>query len=148
MLRVPPDVPMRDAIFAETFHGFALTLLIPSLSAPRTRSETRYKKNGRTIPQLSEANGGKNIEESGQSCRQTTKLRKEAPTMISVDGDTMMRAKPRHAASGPVRASGRWVRLPGRSMWKRIQSRPGLNHLTKPERDALVCSLRLASTEQ
>jgi hypothetical protein len=63
---------------AEAFHGFALTLLIPSLSAPRTRSETRYKKNGRTIPQLS-VNGGKNTEESGQSCRQTTELRKEAP---------------------------------------------------------------------
>jgi hypothetical protein len=68
--------------------------------------------------------------------------------MISVDGDTMM---PRKAKTCCERSyTGKWkvVRLPGRSMWKRIQSRPGLNDLTKPERDALVCSLRLASTEQ
>jgi hypothetical protein len=48
--------------------------------------------------------------------------------MISVDGA----------------AQSQEVRLPGRSMWKS----PGLNHLTKLERDALVRSLRLSLTEQ
>ena len=68
--------------------------------------------------------------------------------MISVDGDTVM---PRKAKTyREWSCAGKWkkVRLPGRGMWKRIQSTPGLNHLTKPDRDALVRSLRLALTEQ
>ena len=68
--------------------------------------------------------------------------------MIGVDGDTMI---PRKAEAGcEWSREGKWklVRLPGRSAWKRIQAKPGLNHLTKQERDALVRSLRLASTEQ
>ena len=68
--------------------------------------------------------------------------------MISVDGDTEMPPK----ANGGYEWScaGKWkvVRLPGRSAWKRIQGRPGLNNLAKPARDALVRSLRLSSTEQ
>jgi hypothetical protein len=76
------------------------------------------------------------------------KLRKEAFTMISVDGDTMIPRKANTCCEWSCEGQWKVVRMPGRSMWKRIQGRPGLNDLTKPERDALVRSLRLASTEQ
>jgi len=68
--------------------------------------------------------------------------------MISVDGDTMMPRKAKTCCEWSCAGKWKMVRLPSRSMWKRIQRRPGLNALTKPERDALVRSLRLASTEQ
>jgi hypothetical protein len=68
--------------------------------------------------------------------------------MISEDGDTMMPRKAKTCRKWSCAGKWKKVRLPGRGMWKSIQSRPGLNHLTKPERDALVRSLRLASTEQ
>ena len=68
-------------------------------------------------------------------------------SMISVDGDTEIPPK----ANGGYEWScaGKWkvVSLPGRGVWKRIRGRPGLNELTKPERDALMRSLRLSSTE-
>ena len=76
------------------------------------------------------------------------KLRKDPQTMISVDGDTMMPRKANACCEWSCEGKWKVVRIPGRSMWKRIQSRPGLNDLTKPERDALVRSLRLALTEQ
>ena len=68
--------------------------------------------------------------------------------MISVNGYTVI---PTNGKAGYERScTGNWkvARIPGRSMWKKIQGRPGLNVLTKPERDELVRSLRLASTEQ
>jgi hypothetical protein len=68
--------------------------------------------------------------------------------MISVDGDTMIPRKANTCCEWSCEGKWKVVRIPGRSMWKRIQGRPGLNNLTKPERDALVRSLRLASTEQ
>jgi len=77
----------------------------------------------------------------------TKKATERKRTMISGNGDTVI---PPKAKAGEWSCAGKWkvVRLPGRSAWKRIQGRPGLNDLTKPERDALVRSLRLASTEQ
>jgi hypothetical protein len=68
--------------------------------------------------------------------------------MISVDGDTMMPRKAKTCCEWSRAGKRKMVRLPGRGMWKRFQSRPELNHLTKPERDALARSLRLALTEQ
>ena len=67
--------------------------------------------------------------------------------MISGNGATVI---PPKAKGGEWSCAGKWkvVKLPGRSAWKRIQGTPGLNALTKPERDALVRSLRLAATEQ
>jgi len=68
--------------------------------------------------------------------------------MISVDGYTVIPAKGK--AGYEWSCTGKWkaIKIPGRSMWKRIQGRPGLKDLTKPERDELVRSLRQASTEQ
>jgi hypothetical protein len=68
--------------------------------------------------------------------------------MISVHGYPEI--PPKATADCEWSCAGKWkvVRLLGRSAWKRIQGRPGLNDLTKPERDALVRSLRLAATEQ
>jgi hypothetical protein len=68
--------------------------------------------------------------------------------MVSIDGDTEMPLK----ANGSYEWScaGKWkvFRLPGRRARERIRGRPGLNDLTKPERDVLVRSLRPSSTEQ
>jgi hypothetical protein len=68
--------------------------------------------------------------------------------MISGNGDMVI--PPKAKAGCEWSCAGNWkvVRLPGRSAWKRIQGRPELNDLTKPERDALVRSWRLAATEQ
>jgi hypothetical protein len=68
--------------------------------------------------------------------------------MIRVDGYTVM--PPKAKAGCEWSCTGKWkvVKLPTRSAWKRILSRSGLNNLSKPERDALVRSLRLAATEQ
>jgi len=68
--------------------------------------------------------------------------------MISVDGYTVIPAQGK--AGYEWSCTGKWkvVRIPGRSMWKRIQGRSGLKDLTKSERDELVRSLRRASTEQ
>ena len=65
--------------------------------------------------------------------------------MITVDGYTVIPAKGK--AGYEWSCTGKWkvVRIPGRSRWKRIQGRWGL---TKPDRDELGRSLRLASTEQ
>ena len=68
--------------------------------------------------------------------------------MISVNGYPVT---PTNGKAGYERSCmGKWkvVRIPGRSTWKKIHGRPGLKDLTKPERDELVRSLRLASTEQ
>ena len=68
--------------------------------------------------------------------------------MISVDGYTVIPAKGKAEYERSCAGKRKVVRIPSRSMWKRIQGRPGLNDLTKPERDELVRSLRRASTEQ
>ena len=66
----------------------------------------------------------------------------------SVDGDTVIAAKGKAGYEWSCTRKWKVARIPGPSTWKRIQGRPGLNDLTKPERDELVRSLRLASTEQ
>jgi hypothetical protein len=68
--------------------------------------------------------------------------------MISVDGYTAIPAKGKAGYEWSCKGKWKVVRIPARSMWKRIQGRPGLSDLTKPERDELVRSLRRASTEQ
>jgi hypothetical protein len=90
----------------------------------------------------------KTLKKAGGPAVKARKAAERKPTMISVDGDTEIPPK----ANGGYEWScvGKWkvVRLPGRSVWKRIQGRPGLNNLTKPARDALMRSLRLSMTEQ
>jgi hypothetical protein len=71
--------------------------------------------------------------------------RKETP---NEDGYTEMPLKAKAGCKRACASKRKVVRLPGRSAWKRIQPRQGLNDLTKAERDALVRSLRLAATEQ
>jgi hypothetical protein len=68
--------------------------------------------------------------------------------MVSGNGDTVIPPKAKAGCEWACAGNSKVVRLRGRSAWKRIQGRPGLNDLTKPERDALVRSLRLAATEQ
>ena len=61
--------------------------------------------------------------------------------MISVDGDTEIPLKADIGCEWSCAGMWKVVRLPGRGAWKRIPGRPGLNDLTKPERNALVHSL-------
>lgn len=68
--------------------------------------------------------------------------------MISRDHYTEMPPKAKEGCERTFASKLKVVRLPGRSVWKRIQRRPGLNDLAKAERDALVCSLRPAATEE
>jgi hypothetical protein len=68
--------------------------------------------------------------------------------MISLDGYTEMPPKAKAGCEWACASKRKIVRLSGRSVWKRIQRRPGLNDLAKAERDALVRSLRLAATEE
>jgi hypothetical protein len=89
-----------------------------------------------------------NSKKAAEVAVKTEKAAERKRTMISGNGDTVI--PPKAKAGCEWSGAGKWkiVRLPGRSAWKRIQGRPGLNDLTKPERDALVHSLRLASTEE
>ena len=68
--------------------------------------------------------------------------------MISRDDYTEMPPKAKAGCEGACASKRKVVRLPGRSVWKRIQRRPGLNDLAKAERDALVRSLRLVATDE
>jgi hypothetical protein len=68
--------------------------------------------------------------------------------MISRDSYTEMPLKAKAGCERACASKRKVVKLPGRSAWKSIQRKPGLNDLTKAERDALVRSLRLAATEQ
>ena len=68
--------------------------------------------------------------------------------MISLDGYTEMPPKAKAGCEWACASKRKGVRFPGRSVWKRIQPRQGLNDLAKAERDALVRSLRLAATEE
>lgn len=68
--------------------------------------------------------------------------------MISRDGYTEMPPKAKAGCERDGASKRKVVRLPGRSVWKTIERKPGLNDLTKAQRDALVRSLRLAATEQ
>ena len=88
-----------------------------------------------------------NIEESGPSCRQKLEKVGRERTMISVDGYTVIPLKGKAGYEWSCTDKWKVVRIPGHSTWKKIHGRPGLNDLTKPERDELVRSLRLASTE-
>src|SRR5215470_2481577 len=77
-----------------------------------------------------------------------SKVCREKRPMISVHGYTAI--PPKATADCAWSCGGKWkvVRLLGRSAWKRIQGRPGLNDLTKPEWDCSGAQLRLAATEQ
>jgi hypothetical protein len=83
-----------------------------------------------------------------QSCRFKIEKPAEGDTMISRDGYTEMPPKAKSGRERACASKRKGVRLPGRSVWKRIQRRLGLNDLAKAERDALVHSLRLAATEE